>query len=139
MEVKMLSVDINYLAILVCAVFAMVLGAIWYGPLFGKPWMNEMGYNEEDLKKDFNPAKTYGLTFITHIVLIYVLARFLGYVGTQGIWEGIRIAFLGWLGFIAATKMMNYLFEQKSAKFFFINSLYHLVVLLVSAVVLSLW
>ena len=70
-------VEINYLAVLVSGILAMVVGSIWYGPLFGKIWMKEEGYTEEDLTKDFNPAKTYGLTFIAALVVVYVLPGFL--------------------------------------------------------------
>ena len=37
MDETMMSV--NYLAVLVAAALEIGLGALWYGPLFGKPWM----------------------------------------------------------------------------------------------------
>ncbi len=33
----------NYWAILVAVAATMVLGFLWYGPIFGKAWMKEMG------------------------------------------------------------------------------------------------
>ncbi len=54
-------VSINYLAVILCGIISMVIGAIWYGPVFGKLWMKQYGFTEEDLRKDFNPAKTTGL------------------------------------------------------------------------------
>ena len=47
-------VEINFLAVLVCGVVSMIIGATWYGPLFGKKWMKEEGSTEEELRKDFN-------------------------------------------------------------------------------------
>jgi hypothetical protein len=132
-------VEINYLAVLVSGILAMVVGSLWYGPLFGNIWMKEEGFTEEDLTKDFNPAKTYGLTFIAALVVVYVLARVLGYIGAEGVVEGLRTAFLCWLGFIAATKMTNYLFERKTLKLFLINAFYHLVNLVIASVILSVW
>ena len=41
--------DVNLLAVLAAAVATMVLGAIWYGPLFGKSWMSAHGYTPEKL------------------------------------------------------------------------------------------
>ena len=35
---------INYLAILACAIVAMPVGFLWFGPLFGKAWQREMGF-----------------------------------------------------------------------------------------------
>jgi len=135
----MLHVEINFAAVLVCGIASMIIGSIWYGPLFGKKWMAGVGFNEEDLKKDFNPVKTYGLTFLGHLIIAYVLARVIGYIGVMGISEGLRIAFLCWLGFTGATMMINYLFEKKSIALFFINSGYHLIVLLVYSIILTLW
>ena len=54
--------EISWLATLVATLLAFALGALWYGPLFGKAWMAEQGFVEEDLMRDFNPAKTYGTT-----------------------------------------------------------------------------
>ncbi|MDO8488446.1 MAG: DUF1761 family protein [bacterium] len=36
-------VPVNYLAILAAAVLSMVLGFLWFGPLFGQTWMKLMG------------------------------------------------------------------------------------------------
>jgi hypothetical protein len=35
--------DIHYWAVLVSAIVSMIIGSIWYGPLFGKLFMREMG------------------------------------------------------------------------------------------------
>ena len=50
-----MSVSINYLAVLVAGFIPMILGSIWYGPLFGKKWIELMGLTEEELKANFNP------------------------------------------------------------------------------------
>ena len=41
---------INYWAILVLGIVSMALGALWYGPLFGKKWMEIIGVNKNDLE-----------------------------------------------------------------------------------------
>ncbi|MFN3694309.1 MAG: DUF1761 domain-containing protein, partial [Ignavibacterium sp.] len=46
-------VSINYLAVLVCGIISMVIGSLWYGPLFSKLWMKQHGFTEEDLNKNF--------------------------------------------------------------------------------------
>ncbi len=131
--------DINYLAVLVSAVTAFIIGGIWYGPLFGKAWMAAVGKTEEEIKKDFNPAKTYGLSFLGHIVEAYVVARLLAYVDAGTIGEGLRLAFLAWLGFTAATFFINNLFEGKPTKLLIINVFFHLVFVLVASVILVSW
>lgn len=42
--------NINIWAVLACAIISMPIGAIWYGPLFGKKWMEIVGMKEEDVK-----------------------------------------------------------------------------------------
>ena len=38
------AMDINYLAVLACAIVAMPVGFLWFGPLFGKAWARHMGF-----------------------------------------------------------------------------------------------
>lgn len=132
-------VEINYLAVLVCAFVPLLIGAMWYGPIFGKAWMASVGKTEEDLKKDFNPAKTYGLTVVANFVVAYVLARIMGYAGSSTLMDGLMIAVLCWLGFTACSFYINNLFEQRPNKLLLINIFYNLAVLVVFAIILSLW
>ena len=54
---------INHIAVLVCAVMSLVIGAVWWSPLmFAKAWQKEVGLSDDQLKQ-MNPAKTFGLTF----------------------------------------------------------------------------
>jgi len=41
----MKELKINYLAVLVAVVLQFVLGFLWYGPLFGEPWMEMVGFD----------------------------------------------------------------------------------------------
>ena len=41
--------ELNWLAIIVSTVFSMVLGFIWYGPLFDTAWMKLVGLKKEDV------------------------------------------------------------------------------------------
>ena len=132
-------ITINYLAVLVCAIVGMIIGSLWYGPIFGKAWMKEIGKTEEDLRKDFNPAKTYTLAFLSTIVLMFVLAYFISLTGAAAIIDGIRVALVGWMGFTFFTAIIVNLFESKSYKLLLINSLYHLTLLIVGSIILILW
>lgn len=135
----MVDTDINYLAVLVCAVVPMLIGSMWYGPIFGKAWLAVVGKTEEDLKKDFNPAKTYGLTVVANFIVAYVLARIMGYAGASTIMDGLVISSLCWLGFVACVFYINNLFEQRPNKLLLINIFYHFAVLIVFSIILSVW
>src|SRR3990172_355622 len=65
---------INHWAVLVCAVFNMALGAMWYSPaLFYNAWKKENNLTDELIKKG-NPIKMYGASFFLAYVMSYNLA-----------------------------------------------------------------
>lgn len=64
--------EINFYIFFLAALVPMVIGSIWYGPLFGKAWMNEMGFTEESLK-DTNMVKTLILCYIFSVLVAFAL------------------------------------------------------------------
>ena len=135
----MLPVDINYLAVVVCGIISMLIGAMWYGPVFGKAWMKEVGYTEEDLKKDFNPGKTYGLAVVSHIFMALVLAYLLQLTNASTILESVRISLSAWFGFIFLTMFINSLFARKTFRLVVIDSGYQLVNVILFGIILVFW
>lgn len=132
-------VHINYLAVLVCAIISMVIGALWYGPLFGKEWMKQVGKTEEELQKDFNPAKTYSLAVAAHFFVALIIAYFISLFNAQTVVDGLRIALTSWVGFVAAPMFVNFLFERKPVKLLVINTGYNLVLLMIFGIILIVW
>lgn len=129
--------SINWLAVLVATVSAFVVGGLWYGPIFGKAWMAEMGFTESDLK-DANMAKIYGLAFVLEFIIALQLAFFLGHGDTdptvgEGAVYGLHIG----LFFIAAAMGVNALFSRASLKLWFINAFYFVILLTLMGVILT--
>ena len=64
----MLTFDVNWIAIAVLVIANMALGAIWYGPLFGKPWMEATGIKMDDMegKNMMPPLRCRHHEFIFH-------------------------------------------------------------------------
>jgi len=61
----------NGIVILLAAgLIPLAVGALWYGPLFGKSWMRANNFTEEDLKGG-NMAMIFGLTYILGIMLAF--------------------------------------------------------------------
>lgn len=58
---------LNFLVILASGLIPMVVGAIWYGPLFGKAWMTESGMTMEKIQ-GANMAKIYGVATLFSIM-----------------------------------------------------------------------
>ena len=61
--------QINYLAILVSAILSMVVGSIWYGPLFGKKWAELIGADPNDKKKMKEMQKSAGPLYMVQFLL----------------------------------------------------------------------
>ena len=135
---------INYAAVVGAAVASMVLGFLWYGPLFGKPWMAIMGFTKESMEKaKKGMGKNYALMTLGSLVMAYVLAHSLifaaTYTKTSGMQAGLMVGFWNWLGFIAPVEMGAQLWGGKPWKLFVINAGYYLVSLCVMGVILALW
>ncbi len=142
----MVQVVVNYWAILVAALANMVLGFVWYGPLFGKLWMSLMGMTKEHMdaaKAKGGMWKGYLLAFIGSLVMGYVLAHSLvfasAYLQAAGIGAGLMVGFWSWLGFIAPVTLGSVLWEGKSWKLWFLMNAYYLLALLIMGSVLALW
>ena len=80
-------VPVNYLAVLCSAVVMMVLGGLWYGPLFGKQWMALMGIDPE--KGQGMQAggmqgvwKSYALMALGALIMSFVLSHALVFAST---------------------------------------------------------
>lgn len=140
-----MEININYLAVLVSAIASMVLGSLWYGPLFGKTWMSLSGKTEADLAaaKAKGMGKSYALMFIGSMVMSYVLAHGLifasAYTKTYGAQAGLMVGFWSWFGFIAPVSLGIVLWDNKPWKLWFLNNGYHLINLLIIGVILALW
>lgn len=129
---------INHLAVFVCAIANLAVGALWYSPaLFYRAWQKENKLSDEDIKKS-NPAKTYGLGFVLALVISYNLAFFLGDDKTDWIW-GTTAGFLAGFGWAAMVFTIIALFEQRSWRYILINGGYIVVYFTLIGFILGIW
>lgn len=141
----MSPVPINYLAVLVAALASMVIGALWYGPVFGKSWIALSGMTPDKIEaaKAKGMSKNYFLGFLGSLVMSYVLAHALVfasvYLGAEGVSGGLMAGFWNWLGFVAPVTLGSVLWEGKSWKLWCLNNSYYLFTLLVMGAILALW
>jgi len=131
------SIDINYWAVLVAALVNMVVGSIWYSKaLFSKQWMKLTGRKMEDMS---GGGLGYGVTIISALVQAWILAHFVAYAGSTTVGDGLVTGFWLWLGFVAVTTAVNFVFEGRSWALWKINAGYFLVVLLINGALLAAW
>ena len=128
----------------------MVLGWLWFGPLFGKQWMATMGWTPERMAAMRNdPAmknkmmRGYALMAVGALLMAFVLSHsivFAGsYMAVSGISAGLQAALWSVVGFIAPVLLGAVLWENKPWKWWFIMVGYYLADLLVMGVILGMW
>ena len=127
------------IAVLVAAVAAMVVGALWYSPaVFGKQWMKLMGMTKKSMEKEKkNMGKKYLLTFISLLVTAFVLAHFVDFTGAVDMAEGMQVGFWAWLGFVGPATLINSLWTGKPGQLWALDNGHFLVVLVVMGAVLT--
>ena len=112
--------QVNYLAIVLAALSAFLLGGLWYSLLFAKPWARLTGQSEERLKSG-NPAFVFGGAFLLNLVAAYVLAMFVAGTGLKfATFAGLSVG----LCWVATTLGVNYLFERRPFGLWLINGGY---------------
>jgi hypothetical protein len=115
----------------------MVIGFLWYGPLFGKMWQKLSGISDADIKKaGSNMPMLYGTMFLATLVTAYVLSHFQQAGGAMDMMDGAMIGFWAWLGFVATTMLTNVLFDKKPFNLYLLNAGYQLVSLVVMGALL---
>lgn len=102
--------EVNWIAVVAAAVSAFVLGGVWYGPLFGKKWMELVGLSEEQAKSA-NMGKVFGGAFALSLIAAFVFAMFLG--PKPGVEFATAAGASAGLCWVAATFGINYLFAQR--------------------------
>lgn len=133
------DVAINWWALLAAVASTMVIGSLWYGPLFGKMWMRLSGLNRESMKSmPLSALQAMVGGVLSSLVSSYVLFHFVNYFGVFDVGGALSLAFWIWLGFVATMQLGSFLWEGRPFKLFVLNAAQSLVSLSVAAVLLAL-
>lgn len=136
--------EINYLAVVACAILAMIAGFVWYGVLFKKMWMRVIGATEADeaaraeMQKKAMPL--YAVQFVLVAFQAYVLAHYiLGWADASGVENALWI----WAAFIVPTVASASMWNNDSRTVawtrFLLQSGYFLVLFVAFGLILSYW
>lgn len=136
--------EINYLAVLVCGVLSVGLGAVWYGPLFGKKWMEIVGVNAQDLaareamQKSAGPL--YGVQFLLTLFQVLVLAHLIAdTTRVSGLERSLWIVAAFVIPTIAGSSMWTAEPTNRKWARFLLQSGYQIVSFVVFGLVLQYW
>ncbi len=114
---------VDWIASIVAAFSAFVLGGIWYSPvLFAKAWQHDTGLSDEQLAAA-NKGKILGLSFILSLLAAIVFSMFLG--PDPSLAFGVGAGASAGIFWVAGSFGVNYLFELKPLRLWLINGSYH--------------
>lgn len=97
-----------------------VVGALWYGVLFAKPWQRAAGLSERDLQSG-NMAVIFGLTFAFEVLVAMVLWHLIA--RTDPAPHVVLMMAVGFaVGVMIPAIGINYLFLRKRFALFLIDA-----------------
>jgi mannitol-specific phosphotransferase system IIBC component len=131
---------INWLAVIVSGAAAMMIGFIWYGPLFGMAWKKANKFTEKDMKNmKITPKMAMSFGTINSFVMAIFLALIISALNSGSLVNGILVGLVLWVGIAVTTRVNSVIFEQRPLSLFIINAGYDLVTILVMGIILSVW
>ena len=132
----MLLENINLWAVSLAAFANVVIGSFWYSPLiFGKNWMHEKGFTEEDFKNGHPIWLILFLSFLFGFIGALSMAFFLTPHSTA--LSGAGMGALVSLVWISSSKANAALFENTSVKLILIHAGYDMIGYIVMGAILG--
>jgi hypothetical protein len=140
-----MEMKLNFMAILIAVGANFIFGFIWYTPLFGKAWAKELGFDMSVKPPASALIKGMVVMVIGNFLMAWVLAHncaawtFVpGMDAMSPTAAALSAAIFTWLGFFVPGDLSRVVWEMRSWKFFFIQTGYHLGMLLIAAFILCM-
>ena len=133
----MKNLTYNYLAILVAFILVTGLGFLWYGPLFGEPWMGMVGLDPDNIEAP--SAAIWISNFIASIIPIVALAWLFQKITVESGLKGALIGLMIGFCFVFLTRMTSNLFEGRPYALSWITGGFDMVALTLTGLILGAW
>ncbi len=123
--------EVNLLAVVLGTLAFFVIGAIWYGPLFGKAWRELVGITDEDMRAGPKPGQNPTwlimlLAFLLEMVVVLMLGH--NIARTNPAPHVIMMMAVGFGAVIMTPALgINYLFQMRPGKLFAIDAAHFIV------------
>lgn len=129
------ALGFNIWVILIAVVFNMVLGMLWYGPFFGKPWMKGMGWDPDKADEIKEKQKSAWVGYVFSMIFAaffgYALNLLLAIVPGLSLGGALLLTLVIYLGLVATNTVKTLLWGEIKPVVFFIGMGYELVSFLV--------
>tara|TARA_B100001057_G_scaffold455755_1_gene502518 strand:+ start:442 stop:858 length:417 start_codon:yes stop_codon:yes gene_type:complete len=123
--------NVNLLAVVLGTVAFFAIGALWYGPLFGKSWREMNGMTDEMVKAGPQPGqKPVWLIMLLAFLLEMVVVLMLGHniARTNPAPHVVMMMAVGFGALIMTPALgINYLFQMRPGKLFAIDAAHFIV------------
>ena len=126
----------NWIAVVVGAIFNLVLGGLWYGPLFGKVWLGVIGKKQEDIQSS---ATMYMLPLLAGLAGAYVLATMISGLGINVWWQGALTGIILYLGVGSAATLTMGTFEGSPRGAWLLYTVYQIIVFGAQGILFIVW
>ena len=138
-----LLTQINWLAVVLAGIAALVIGIIWYlPPVFGTRWAGFVktytGLSDADLMPSNIPL-TLGLWLLGFIANALALALLIGGIEIGNVGDGILLGVAVWAGFGLTLSSWPVIHAKQPPGLWLVNGAAYLLMQIVMSVILTLW
>ncbi|MGH2463798.1 MAG: DUF1761 domain-containing protein [Candidatus Limnocylindria bacterium] len=134
--------QLNWLAVIVGAAIYFVLGAVWYAPpVLGRAWQRSIGWDPEATPPQMR-ITTYAIPAVAYLVMGVATAMLAAATGSDSVESGLILGLVVGIGLALARTAVDATFTPNLPQpwvWFAITGSYHLVGLIIVAVVVSVW
>lgn len=138
-EEVVVELDVNWLAVLAATVAHQVLGALWYGFLFRDTWLRAMGKTREEIQAEGGGGGEMAFGAVASLASVIALALLLTFADDPTVADGIAAGAIAGVGFVAASTLMNGMYEQKPPVLSLLFGGYYTLGLVAAGAILGAW
>ncbi len=132
----MLDFNLNWLAVLVAGIGHMVVGSLWYGPIFGNTWMKAVGKTRDQLGNPIVPMIT---SMVMALVMTFGCAVILANIANLTLVTGVLVGLIIGVCFVLASALTSNAFDGNNKMLPLLFGGYQIVAMVLVSLVLTLW
>jgi len=135
--------SINFIAVSIATIASFVLGFLFHGPVAGKLWMKLANIHPtgNEKFKDMIPQMLWNLLvqFVTAFIfaVIYLFASSSPYLGIEGIFGGVILAILLWLGFLVTSSSIEVIWMGRNYKLWLFEVVSSFIVMVTMGIIIA--
>jgi len=134
---------INFVAVLVAAVAAFIIGFLMHGPIAGKLWMRLANIHPTGNEKISDMYGKMIWNFVANLVTACALASVYAFASSSSLSSGPSVstglmsAVLVWIGFLVTTTSIEVIWMGRSAKLWLFECVSSLIVMLAMGAIIA--